>query len=91
MQIDYVKISCKEDVHIYDTNFAKKMERNLHERTSHWKRYGKWLFSEDLEVWDDDYLKYNYENSRIFVQSSECWELYGESNASISNLESNGK
>jgi hypothetical protein len=24
MQIDYVKISCKEDVHICYTNFAKK-------------------------------------------------------------------
>jgi hypothetical protein len=33
MQIDYVKISCKEDVHICHTNFAKKMERNSHERT----------------------------------------------------------
>jgi hypothetical protein len=52
MQIDYVKISCKEDVHICHTNFAKKMERNLHETTSRWKTYGKWLFSEDLEVWD---------------------------------------
>jgi hypothetical protein len=34
MQIDYVKISCKEDVHICHINFAKKMERNSHERTS---------------------------------------------------------
>jgi hypothetical protein len=25
MQIDYVKISCKENVHICYTNFAKKM------------------------------------------------------------------
>jgi hypothetical protein len=49
MQIDYVKISCKEDVHICHTNFAKKMERNLHETTSLWKTYGKWLFSKDLE------------------------------------------
>ena len=24
MQINYIKISCKEDVHIYHTNFAKK-------------------------------------------------------------------
>jgi hypothetical protein len=31
MQIDYVKISCKEDVHICRTNFAKQMEQNLHE------------------------------------------------------------
>jgi hypothetical protein len=52
MQIDYVKISCKEDVHICHTNFAKKMERNSHERTSRWKMYGKQLFFEDLEVWD---------------------------------------
>jgi hypothetical protein len=52
MQIDYVKISCKEDVHICCTNFAKKMERNLHERTSWWKMYGKRLFFEDLEVRD---------------------------------------
>jgi hypothetical protein len=32
MQIDYVKISCKEDVHICRTNFAKQMERNLYEQ-----------------------------------------------------------
>jgi hypothetical protein len=47
-----VKISCKEDVHICHTNFAKQMERNLHETTSRWKTYGKRLFSEDLEVRD---------------------------------------
>jgi hypothetical protein len=29
MQIDYVKISCKEDVHICRTNFAKQMERKF--------------------------------------------------------------
>jgi hypothetical protein len=34
MQIDYVKISCKKDVYIYCTNFAKEMERNSHETTS---------------------------------------------------------
>jgi hypothetical protein len=50
MQIDYVKILCKEDVHICSTNFAKQMERNLHETISRWKTYGKRLFSEDLEV-----------------------------------------
>jgi hypothetical protein len=50
MQTDYMKISCKEDVHICRTNFAKKMERNSHERTSWWEMYGKRLFSEDLEV-----------------------------------------
>jgi hypothetical protein len=50
MQIDYMKISCKEDANICHTNFAKKMEQNLHEITSQWKRYGKQLFSKDLEV-----------------------------------------
>jgi hypothetical protein len=52
MQIDYVKILCKEDVHICHTNFVKHMERNLHETTSRWKTYGKQLFFEDLEVQD---------------------------------------
>jgi hypothetical protein len=52
MQIDYVKISCEKDVHIYYTDFVKEMERNLHETTSWRKTYGKWLFSEDLEVRD---------------------------------------
>jgi hypothetical protein len=28
MQIDYVKISCKEDVHICHANFTKKLEQN---------------------------------------------------------------
>jgi hypothetical protein len=55
MQIDYVKVWCKEDVHICHTNFAKKMEQNLHETSSWWKIYGKWLFSKDLEVWDGMY------------------------------------
>jgi hypothetical protein len=48
-----VKILCKEDVHICRTNFAKQMERNLHETTSRWKTYGKRLFSEDLEIRDE--------------------------------------
>ena len=52
MQIDGVKISYKEDVHICYTNFANQMERNLHEITSQWKTYEKRLFSEDLEVRD---------------------------------------
>jgi hypothetical protein len=52
MQINYMKISYKEDVHICHTNFVKKMERNLHETTSRWKRYRKQSFSEDLEVRD---------------------------------------
>jgi hypothetical protein len=49
MQIDYVKISYKEDVHICRTNFAKKIERNSHKTTSRWKTYGKQLFSKDLK------------------------------------------
>jgi hypothetical protein len=53
MKIDYEKISCKEDVHICRTNFAKKIEWNLLDTTSRWKMYGKQLFSKDLEVWDD--------------------------------------
>jgi hypothetical protein len=52
MQIDYVKISCKEDVHICCTIFAIKMEQNLHETTNQWKTYGKQVFFEDLEVRD---------------------------------------
>ena len=44
MQIDHVKISCKEDVLIRQTNFAKKMEQNLYEIISQWKTYGKQLF-----------------------------------------------
>jgi hypothetical protein len=52
MQIDYVKISCKKDVHTCHTNFGKKMDQNLHETTSSWITYGKRLFSEDLEVRD---------------------------------------
>jgi hypothetical protein len=56
MQIDYMKISCKEDVHIRHTNFAKKIERNLHETTSRCKTYGKRLFSEDLDVRDERYV-----------------------------------
>jgi hypothetical protein len=62
MQIDYVKISYKEDVHICRTNFAKKMERNSHERTSQWKIYGKQLFFEDLEV--RDVLSQSLDNHR---------------------------
>jgi hypothetical protein len=50
MQIDYVKISYEDDVHICCTNFSKKIEQNLHESTNWWKTYGKQLFSKDLEV-----------------------------------------
>jgi hypothetical protein len=60
MQIDYVKILCKEDVHICRTNFAKHLEQNLQGTTSWWKTYGKRLFSEDLEVRDDMSLQQNY-------------------------------
>jgi hypothetical protein len=52
MQIDYVKISCKEDIHICRTNFAKQIEQNLDETTSRSKTYAKRLFSEDLELRD---------------------------------------
>jgi hypothetical protein len=52
MQIDYIKISCKKDVHICCTNFAKEMKRNSHETTSWRKTYGKRLYSKDLEVRD---------------------------------------
>ena len=50
--MDYMKILCKEDLHICHTNFAIKMEQNLHETTSLWKTYEKRSFSEDLEVRD---------------------------------------
>jgi hypothetical protein len=42
-----------EDVYNCCTNFAKKMEWNLHESIIQWKIYGKLLFSKDLEVQDD--------------------------------------
>jgi hypothetical protein len=45
---DIMQMRC----HICRPNFAKKMERNLHETTSWYKTYGKRLFSEDLEVQD---------------------------------------
>jgi hypothetical protein len=61
MQIDYVKISCKEDVYICPTNFAKQMERNLHETTSQWKTYGKRLLFEDLEVRNVTHLKTRFQ------------------------------
>jgi hypothetical protein len=63
MQIDYVKISCKKDVHICCTNFAKTMEQNLHETISWWKMYGKWLFSNDLEVQDG---RINGEDNKMY-------------------------
>jgi hypothetical protein len=76
MQIDYMKISCKEDVHICHTNFAKQMERNLYETTSWWKTYGKRLFSKDLEVRDASgyiwwlknlYMVISKKNSKIYI------------------------
>jgi hypothetical protein len=63
MQIDYVKISCKEDVHICRTNFAKKMEQNSHKKLAGGKCMENDCFFEDLEVRDvplveiDDFLK----------------------------------
>jgi hypothetical protein len=62
-----VKISCKEDVHNCHTNFAKKMEQNLHETTSSWKTYGKRLFSEDLEVRDE--MTYTWYQQRKRIES----------------------
>jgi hypothetical protein len=52
------------------TNFAKKMEQNLHETTNRWKTYGKRLFSEDLEVQDDglqniSYMSFAHQHSLI--------------------------
>ena len=67
MQKDYVKVSCKEDVYTCHTNFAKKMERNLHETINRWKMYEKQLFSEDLEVWD---VKPTRFNNRSWIQTS---------------------
>jgi hypothetical protein len=53
MQIDYVKIPYKEDVHICHTNFTKRMGQNSHGTISQWKTYWKQLFSKNLEVQDD--------------------------------------
>jgi hypothetical protein len=47
-----MKISCTKDVHICRTNFAKKIEQNLHETISWWKTYGNRLFFKDLELQD---------------------------------------
>jgi hypothetical protein len=79
MQIDYVKISCKKDVHICHTNFAKKMERNLPETTSRWKNIWKTIFFRgpwssrwwDLEVRDDGTLKFEM----MGPWSSRWWDL----------------
>jgi hypothetical protein len=69
IQIDYVKISYKEDVHICRTNFAKKMECNSHERTSRWKMYGKRLFFEHLEVRDVAIVEtqFSIKNSLLYM------------------------
>jgi hypothetical protein len=54
----------------------EKMERNSHETTSRWKMYGKWLFSEDLEVRDakaifKPFLKFGQAIVKaIFIKSS---------------------
>jgi hypothetical protein len=75
MQIDYVKISCKEDVHICRTNFAKKMEQNSHETISQWKTYGKRLFSEDLEVRNEctTCFEQNFTTSSYRVGIGRAW------------------
>jgi hypothetical protein len=70
MQIDYVKILCKEDVHICHTNFAKKMERNLYETTSRWKKYGKWLFFEDLKI--RDVVLENLRERGFYAKQEKC-------------------
>jgi hypothetical protein len=70
MQIDYVKISYKEDVHICRTNFAKQMEQNLHETTSWWKTYGKRLFSEDPEVRDVVHDAFSSNSYRVGLMTS---------------------
>jgi hypothetical protein len=68
MQIDYVKISCKKDVHICRTNFSKEMEQNLHETTSQWEMYRK--FSKDLEVQDDFILSRKAKVSKGYLSFS---------------------
>jgi hypothetical protein len=70
MQINYVKISCKEDVHICCTNIVKKMEQNLHETTSRWKTYGKRLFSEDLEIRDIGAFFHDLLDCRLVVATA---------------------
>ena len=50
MQIDYVKILCKEDVDICYKNFTTKMKQNSHGISSRWTTYKKQLFPKDLEV-----------------------------------------
>jgi hypothetical protein len=49
MQINNVKISCKEDVHIYCTDFIKDMKLNSQETTSLWKTYRKRLLIRTLK------------------------------------------
>jgi hypothetical protein len=44
-----MKILCKEDVHICHTNFAKKMERNLHEQLTGGKCMQKGCFPRTLK------------------------------------------
>jgi hypothetical protein len=49
MQIDYVKISYKEDAHICRTSFAKKMEQNLYKKLASGKRMENDCFPRTLE------------------------------------------
>jgi hypothetical protein len=69
MQIDYVMISCKEDVHIYCTNFAKKMERNSHETTSQWYMYGNDCFPKTFKF--EMTLQHTFKNNTT-IKSTEA-------------------
>jgi hypothetical protein len=90
MQIYYVKISCKEDVHICHTNFTKQMERNLHETTSRWKTYRKRLFSEYLEVQDASHYPWVNSTSNLLLSLARVGRtsgIYTIRHSGMSNLE----
>jgi hypothetical protein len=64
MQINYVKISCKEDVHICRTNFAKKWNEICNEQLASRKHMENDCFSRALkfEMWWTIFLKFeNYD------------------------------
>jgi hypothetical protein len=69
------QISCKENLHICRANFAKQMERNLHETISRWKTYGKRLFSEDLEVRDEVLVLLSFCLYRLPTDILALWKL----------------
>ena len=73
MQIDYVKISCKEDVHICRTNFANKIKWNLHETTNWWKMYGKQLFYKDFKIQDDGQLSTHCLEGKLGAMTTTMW------------------